>query len=397
MKKSVKILLMVGAILLTAGVSSIITLYLTAMPASAVSSDPVKLKMEEIGSLLEAYFIDEYDPAALETAAADGAAAAMVEATGDQWSYYISADEMAGYTEAHNNAYVGIGVTIQMAELGVEIVEVTPGSPAQEAGILPGDIITHVEGQSTLELEVPGTQNVVRGEPGTTVRFTILRDQAVLEIEAVRAEIIAQVTTGQLLENGVGYVKITDFDVHCAEQTLACIEDLLDQGAKALLFDVRFNGGGLKTEMVAILDYLLPEGVLFRSVDYAGREEIIESDAACLQLPMAVLVNEDSYSAAEFFAAALQEYDAAEVIGVPTTGKGNYQVTLPLSDGSAVALSVGKYQTPKGVSLSGVGITPDVEVDLEYEDYVELYYGTLEQDKDQQIQAALKVLLTKIS
>jgi len=397
LKKAVKILLIIGLVLLTAVISAGATLYLTSMPDSAVDTDPVKAKMDEIGAYLEAYFIDEYDPDVVAAAAADGAAAAMIEATGDEWSYYISAEEMAAHVEQMENSYVGVGVTIQLVDLGVEITSVTKGGPADEAGIRPGDIVTHVDGQSTAELGVPGTQGVVRGQVGTDVHFTILRGEEVLELDLTRAEILAVVAEGQLLEEKIGYVTIANFDQHCAEQTLDCVHDLLDQGAEALLFDVRFNGGGLKTEMVEILDVLLPEGPLFRSVDYAGREEVIMSDKTYLPIPMAVLVNEDSYSAAEFFAAALQEYDAAEVIGMQTTGKGNFQYTLPLSDGSAAVLSAGKYRTPNGVSLSGIGVTPDVEVDLEYEDYVALYYGTLEQAEDEQLQAALEVLLTKIS
>lgn len=396
-KRVTKILLVVSLVVLTAAVSVGLTLYLTAMPASQVDTEPVKAKMDEIGAYLEAYFIDEYDPETVVAAAADGAAAAMIEATGDEWSYYISAEEMQAHTEQMENAYVGVGVTIQMVDLGVEITDVTKGGPADGAGIRPGDIVTHVDGQSTVELGVPGTQAVVRGEVGTDVHFTILRGKEVMELDLTRASIMAVVAEGQMLEDKIGYVTIANFDQHCAEQTLACVHELLDQGAEALLFDVRFNGGGLKTEMVEILDVLLPEGPLFRSVDYAGREEVVMSDVAYLPVPMVVLVNEDSYSAAEFFAAALQEYDAAEIVGVQTTGKGNFQYTLPLSDGSAVALSVGKYCTPNGVSLSDIGVTPDVEVNLEYEDYVSLYYGTLEQAKDAQLQAAIELLLTKIS
>lgn len=381
----------------TALVSSGVTMYLTSMPDSTVESGSVAAKMEELGAYLEAYFIDEYDPEVLEQAAADGAAAAMIEATGDRWSYYISASDMAAYHESFYNEYVGVGVTIQMVEQGVEVTSVTKGGPADAAGMLPKDIITAVEGQSTVELGVDGTVDLVRGEAGTDVHFTVLRDGAAMEMTLTRAAIVTDVAEGRMLEGNIGYITIANFDHHCAEQTLDCMEALMEQGAEALLFDVRFNGGGLKDEMVQILDVLLPEGELFRSVDYAGKEDVDTSDAAHIDLPMVVLVNEDSYSAAEFFAAALQEYDAAEVIGVQTTGKGNFQYTLPLSDGSAVALSVGKYYTPGGKSLTDVGVVPDVEVDLTLEDYQALYYGILEDAEDEQLQAAVEVLLTKIS
>ena len=212
-----------------------------------------------------------------------------------------------------------------------------------------------------------------------------------------RRAIVTPVAEYELLEGNIAYIRIYNFDHHCAEQTIACLEQALADGAEALLFDVRFNGGGLKDEMVQVLDYLLPEGELFRSVDYAGQEDVDYSDESHVDLPMAVLVNEDSYSAAEFFAAALQEYGVGQVIGVQTSGKGNFQYTFDLSDGSAVAISSGHYVTPSGKSLTDVGITPDVVMDLSLEDYEALFYGTLEQADDEQLQAALQTLTEKVS
>ena len=162
---------------------------------------------------------------------------------------------------------------------------------------------------------------------------------------------------------GIGLVRIYNFDDRCADESVAAIEALMEQGADRIIFDVRNNGGGYAHEMVELLDYLLPQGDLFRTVDYAGRENVDTSDKACLDIPMAVLVNSESYSAAEFFAAALRDYDAAVIVGEQTSGKGYFQNTFKLNDGSAVALSTGKYFTPKGISLEGVGITPDVEID----------------------------------
>ena len=321
----------------------------------------------------------------------------MVAATGDRWSYYISAEDMAAHNEQLYNEYVGIGIASLLTEGGMEVPSVTEGGPAEAAGVLVGDILTEVDGEATDALGLDETKNRVRGEAGTTVELTFLRDGAEVALTVERAAIVSPVAEAELLEGNIGYITIANFDYHCAEQTLACIDEMAAQGAEALLFDVRFNPGGLKDEMVEILDTLLPEGDIFRSVDYAGREEVDTSDAACLELPMAVLVNEDSYSAAEFFAAALQEYGVAEVVGVQTSGKGNFQYTFNLSDGSAVALSVGKYYTPSGKSLTDVGIVPDVEADLSYADYEALYYGTLPLDEDAQVQAALEVLREKIS
>jgi carboxyl-terminal processing protease len=170
------------------------------------------------------------------------------------------------------------------------------------------------------------------------------------------------------------------------------VESLREQGAKKIIFDVRNNPGGYVHELVPTLDYLLPEGPLFRTEDYAGKENVQNSDAAFLDMPMAVLVNGESYSAAEFFAAALKEYEAAVVVGEQTCGKGYFQTTYELPDGSAVGLSIGKYFTPKGVSLAGVGITPDVMVPVDEETFNAIYAGTLDAAEDPQIQAAIAAL-----
>ena len=399
MKRIWKIMLILLLVAATAGATFLGTMaWVNGQQQQAqMDMSSVEYKMNKLQELIGDYFIDDYDLAELEAAAADGAAAYMVEATGDRWSYYISADDMQAYTEQMNNAYVGIGVTILETEGGVEIVSVTEGSPAEEAGIQVGDICTAVEGQATADLGIEGTKAVVRGEEGTFVSMTFRRGTEILDLSVERRSIVTPVAEWEMLENNIALIAIYNFDYHCAEQTFACMDEALAQGAEAFLFDVRFNGGGLKDEMVQILDALLPEGDIFRSGDYAGREEVDRSDAECMEIPVAVLVNEDSYSAAEFFAAALQECGVAQVVGVQTSGKGNFQYTLDLGDGSAVALSVGKYFTPSGKSLTDVGVTPDVVMDLSYDDYTALYYGTLEHVDDEQLQAAWELLSDKIS
>lgn len=393
MKRITKILAAALAVLLIVMVTSMVTSRVVmSRIVGEVRTDSVKFKMERLTALLETYFIDDYDQQALETAAADGAASAMIAATGDRWSYYISADDMQSHQEQMDNAYVGIGVTIQEVDSGVEIMAVTAGGPAEEAGIQVGDILTEAEDQPLAGQELERVKALVRGEEGTFVSLTLLRGTEEITCSVERRSVVMPVAELTMLDR-IAWITIENFDSHCADQTIACIEEALEQGAEALLFDVRFNPGGYKDEMNRILDYLLPEGELFRSVDYRGVEEVDTSDAQCLSMPMAVLINEDSYSAAEFFAAALQEYDWAEIVGVQTVGKGNFQYTLDLGDGSAVALSSGKYFTPQGKSLTDVGVTPDVVVDLEDADYEALYYGTLEPEKDAQLQAALRILV----
>lgn len=395
MKKFVKVLCVILLMAATAGVTFLFTWMELSHNVQFLDADPVAAKVQEVGHCIDRYFIDEYDQEQLISYAGDGAAAAMVAATGDRWSYYISAQDKEAYEEQLYNAYVGVGITISEAEAGFEVVSVAKGGPAEEAGVQAGDILVEVEGQAVTDLE--STKALVRGEEGTKVRTVFLRDGQRMELTLTRKSITMDVATGEMLTGNIGLVTIHNFDYHCAEQTLDAVYSLLDQGAEALLFDVRFNPGGMKDEMVEVLDALLPEGDIFKSLDYAGREEVDRSDADCIRIPMAVLVNEDSYSAAEFFAAALQEYDLADVVGMKTCGKGNFQCTFGLSDGSAIALSVGKYFTPSGKSLTDVGITPDAEVPMEDADYQALYYGTLAQEDDVQLQEALRILNEKIS
>ena len=347
-------------------------------------------KVAEILKIIDTYYVDDYSADQL----GDYLAEATIASVGDRWSYYISAEEYDSYVEQSNNAYVGIGVTIEEdKETGLlRIVSVTHNSPAELAGLQIDDRIAAVEGESVTELGMKGTQQRVRGEEGTDVTITIERDGTRSDVTITRQVIETEVVVYELLESGDGYIKINNFDTHCARDTIAAIEDLMGQGAKALIFDLRFNPGGYKHELVEVLDYLLPEGPLFRSVDYQGREEVDYSEASYLDVPMAVLVNEDSYSAAEFFAAALQEYDAAVVVGAQTCGKANYQQTFRLSDGSAIAISTGHYQTPNGVTLAGVGITPDIPVEVDQETYLAIYYETLEKAEDAQLQAAITAL-----
>lgn len=400
MKKGWKIVLAIlCAFVIAAGSFIAAVQYLNTRYAAVLSAreedSPVQAKAAEVQEIIETYFIDDYD----EDTLADGAASGMVDATGDEWSYYLSADEVAAYEESMANAYVGVGITItEDAEAGgMRVEEVVSGGPAEEAGIRMGDLLLAVEGEDVLTLGIDGTRNLVRGEEGTHVNMHFSRNGTEYDVSVERRSIETPVVTGELLDENIGYIKIDNFDERSAAETIAFVKDLIGQGAEALLFDVRFNPGGYADELVKVLDYLLPEGDLFRSVDYAGREEVDTSDASCVELPMAVLVNEDSYSAAEFFAAALQEYEWATIVGSQTYGKGNFQTAFYLSDGSMVNLSIGKYYTPGGKSLSETGVTPDVVVDLDDEQYALLYYNALEQADDPQFQAAIDTLKQKIS
>jgi len=347
-------------------------------------------KLTILSALIEERYIGDADMTKVE----DAAAHAMISATGDRWSFYIPASEMGAYMEQKENAYVGIGITItrQEDDSGIYISAVTPGGSAEEAGILAGDVIVAVDGQSSSEIGFDAMSDLIRGEEGTQVTLTILRDGTQQDIVVTRKRIQTPVAIGTLLEGNIGLVEIVNFNANCAKETVAAIEALRQQGAEKLIFDVRFNPGGYAHEMVELLDYLLPEGDLFRTVEYTGKESVEKSDASCLNMPMMVLVNGSSYSAAEFFAAALEEYGAAKIVGEQTSGKGFYQVTYTLPDGSGVALSIGKYYTPNGKCLEGIGLTPNVVVPVDEATAAAIYAGTLDPAADPQIQKAIAVL-----
>lgn len=380
-----KKLMIFGSYVLVAALAAVVTLSMVYfVPGTEMT------KLEQLQGLIEERFVGEADSTALEDAAAN----AMLQATGDRWSYYIPVSEYESYEEQKENAYVGVGITIQALEdeSGFAIIQVNQEGPAADAGLMVGDILIAVGEENVRAMTTEEVRNLVRGEQGTFVKMTVLRQGDHRAFSVERRQVLTPVATHEMLANNVGLVTIVNFDERCAEETIYAIETLLDNGAEKLVFDVRHNPGGYASEMVKVLDYLLPEGELFRTVSYDGKEHVDTSDADCLEIPMAILVNGGSYSAAEFFAAALRDYDAAVIVGEQTTGKGFYQNTFRLNDGSAVALSVGKYFTPGGISLEGVGITPDRKVELSEEDSSALYYGTLLPEEDEQLQEAIKLL-----
>lgn len=377
-----KTFIRVMSYLATALLACALTLHLCTGNLSGVS------KLDQVKYLIETRFIGEADM----DQADDAAAKAMVASLGDRWSQYLTAQENAAYSEQTANAYVGIGVTISPDENGFLVTDVQPDSGAQEAGILPGDIIVGAQGQSAQGITTSQLRDLIRGPEGTTVTLEILRDGESLSPEVERRQILTQVVSSQMLDGNIGLIAISNFDTRCAQESIAAIESLREQGAVALIFDVRYNPGGYASELVELLDYLLPQGELFRTIDYTGKEKIDYSDESFLDMPIAVVCNQSSYSAAEFFPAAIQEYGAGVIVGTPTVGKGYFQYTYQLTDGSGLNLSVGKYFTPQGKSLADVGIQPDILVEVDEETEAAIYLGTLEPQDDPQIMAAVEAL-----
>lgn len=351
-------------------------------------------KLEDLENLILTSFAGDADKTKIEDAAAD----AMVNAMGDRWSYYIPAAELPSFLENSENAYVGIGVTVQATDdnSGLMVIAVQPGGPAEEAGVQVGDVIIQVDGESAQDRTVSEISAMIKGEEGTVVSITVLRSGEGITMSMTRKRMVTTVASSKLLNEHVGLVTIQNFDERCADETIAAVKEVLNQGADMLLFDVRNNPGGYVDELTKVLDYLLPEGDLIRTVGTDGSDETVTSDASCVKVPMAVLINENTYSAAELFAADLSEYGAAKLFGQQTSGKGFYQYVFQFADGSAAGISVGRYYTGHGASLEGIGLTPDETVKLDDESEALFYNGMLEPENDAQLQAALSYLMDKV-
>ena len=314
----------------------------------------------EIEKIINENYIGSADDDTLFNAAAS----AMVRSIDDKWSYYMSPEEYAAYKLTSSNEYAGIGISVKQNDSGdFEIFSVDSGTPAEAAGLTAGQLIVSVDGQPVADMTLSEMQELIRSKLNKDFPM-VVSDKKGNEVSVtVACEIIYKdPVSSRMLDGNIGYIKIANFEAGSSEGTINAIERLVAEGATSFIFDVRNNPGGLLSELVSLLDYLLPDGDLFISVDKQGNETVKTSDKICLSSKMAVLVNANTYSAAEFFAAALQEYDWATIVGENTTGKARSQITLELSNGGAVHISTHKYLTPDRVDLSEVGgIKPDIE------------------------------------
>lgn len=362
----------------------------TALLIAWVALGPRVLSLVEAWGLVRTQFVGEYDP----DRAVDSALEGLVAGIGDRWSYYLNAEDYEAQSQRRENAYVCIGVTVEYTyPRGLLIAAVREGSPAQEAGLLPGELITSVDGFSLAGEDQAQGPRRIQGTAGTSVLLTILDEKGETRaVEVLRAEMENLSVRYELLADGTGYVKVENFYTHSAQQVEDAVEDLRDRGAERLVFDMRNNGGGYVSELTGMLDYLLPEGPIFRSETKGGRETVTESDENCVDLPMATLVNADTYSAAELFAAQLQESVGAPIVGEETSGKGYSQQAIPLPNGGALNLSTGRYRTGAGVSLIGTGVSLDAELSLDEEQARTLRAGNLPAEEDPQLQKALELL-----
>ena len=340
--------------------------------------------------LIEEKFVGEYD----QTAHRQATLNTMVAALGDRWSYYLTPEGYQATLEKRQNSYVGIGITVSREDpKDLVILAVTPGGPAEEAGVLAGDVILAVDGTPLTPENREEQIAAIKGQEGTTVTLELRRtdgSQVTLEVERRTIQEIS--ADWVMTPDGVGMLTIYNFYSGTADLVTQGVEELLDQGAQALILDVRYNPGGYVSELVDILDLLLPEGDIFISRTADGKETVYTSDESYVDLPMAVLVNEESYSAAEFLAAQLREANGALVVGTQTTGKGYSQMLYELSDGSAMGLSTARYYTGSGVSLIGTGLEPEPSVAMTDQANAKLLAGQLPLEEDLQYQAAVRAL-----
>ena len=378
---------------LSAVAASAVILLLGWCKFGALLQNESAMKLAVVAEILDENYVGEADM----SAAADAAARALVNTAADGWSYYMTAEEYSAYQDLSNNRYVGIGVAILSMEDGLAVTAVTPDSPAERAGVLAGDTLLTVDGRSLAGMGAAEVRAIVQAAYGETLLFTLRRsDGSEAEAEVLCEYIYTSPVSYKLLEGEMGYVRMENFEAGLADGVREAVATLMEAGAKGIIFDVRSDPGGKLRELLDVLDYLLPEGDLFVSVTSEGKETVHTSDADCVEIPMAVLIDENSYSAAEFFAAALSEYNAAVVVGTPSTGKARSQTTLLLFDGSAVHISNAKYLTPNRVDLAEQGgLRPDVEVRLPESDAAAFVSGNLDPAQDAVIRQACNILSGK--
>lgn len=347
-------------------------------------------------SLLEQYIDVYYLNGTEGLSLGEGIYKGLLESLEDPYSVYYTEEEYADLLEKTEGTYCGIGAVVsQNADTGViTIVEPYEESPAAEAGILPGDIIYKVNGEEVTGEDLTQVVSKMKGEEGTTVDVTILRENEMLDVTITRKQIEIETVEYEMLDNSIGYIEVSSFDGVTDEQFREALEDLEGQGQKGLIIDLRDNGGGRLDTVVDMLDRMLPEGVIVSTKTKDGSGETYQStDEEQFEKPLVVLINENSASASEVFAGAIQDYGTGVLVGTTSFGKGIVQSLFTLEDGSAVKLTTSEYFTPAGRNIHGDGLTPDVEVELLEELKTKL---TVEKDEDNQLKAAVEEIEKQI-
>ena len=294
----------------------------------------------------------------------DSAVGGYVSALEDPYSRYQSIKQTEERSESHSGLKTGVGITVLNREDGyMEVVEVNPKTPAEKAGMQSGDIIKKLDGSDVKDMGYEEAVNVIKtGEVDSVIRITVEREGNIIDFDVKREKIDIITATSEMIDN-IGLIKISQFNDKTPEQVKSCFDDCVGKGAKGIIFDVRNNGGGLVSAVEKCLDPLLPEGKIAVAIYKDGKEEtIVTSDAEETDMPMTVLMNGNSASGAELFAASLRDFKGAELVGETSYGKGIMQDTFSLSNGSTVVLTVAEYKTTKSECYHGIGLKPDYEV-----------------------------------
>lgn len=350
---------------------------------SGIGSE-VEAKLNAIDSVMDYFYFEDVD----EQKAKDSIYKAYLSSYGDKYTVYYTSDEYKRLMESTNGKFYGIGAVCQLSdEGGIILVDVYETGAGYKAGLRTGDRIVQVDGTDVTDKDLSSAVALVKGEKGTSVTLKVVRDAQTIEYTVIRDEVEIQTVSYAMTEDYVGYIRIAQFEDVTARQFEAAVEDLKSQGVKGIVVDIRNNPGGLLTSVVSMLKYILPEGLIVYTEDKAGnRREYSGNDNQELDMPLAVLVNGNSASAAEIFAGAIQDYEKGTIIGTQTYGKGIVQTVKPLTDGSAIKLTTAKYFTPKGQDIHGKGVTPDETVEYD-----------AASGEDAQLKAALDNIRAKIN
>lgn len=329
------------------------------------NDDDVAKKVDEINSYIDACFYFDIDEDKREEAIYDG----IMDGLGDPYSVYYTAEEYAELQETNSGEYYGIGAVVtQKSDMSVVIVRPIPGSPAEESGLMAEDIVVEIDGTEINGQELSLVVDMIRGVEGTKAKIKVYRPSIMDYVEfEVERRLVENVSVYyEMLEDSIAYIQVLQFYDNTDEEFISAIEDLEKQGAKGYIVDVRDNPGGLLTAVTEMCDYLMDGGVIVTTKDRNDTviQEYKASKGHHMDKPMVVLINGNSASASEIFAGAMQDTGIAKLVGTTSFGKGIVQSVIPLSDGTAMKLTIAKYFTPNGNDIHGIGIKPDYEVEL---------------------------------
>jgi carboxyl-terminal processing protease len=358
-----KILKTIIAVLLIAIISSISTLGLIYY-ALGFNEQGFSNLMRFITAyrFIETKYVNDTDDVKLIDGAIDG----MVKSLNDPHSNYLSPKMYKTLMEQTEGSFAGIGVVMGMDnEQKIHIVGIMENSPGQKAGLQEGDEILAVDGVPVTQIAFDEVAAHVRGQAGTDVVLTIMRDNANQDITITRDNIKLKTVGHKMLDNNIGYIQIVSFSEDTANEFNEAYNDLKNQGMKALVLDLRNNPGGLLTTCVEIAKKLVPKGEIVSIVDKQGNKETYSSSLEAPEYPLVVLINKNSASASEILSGAIQDTKTGTIIGNTSYGKGSVQTILPMFEDDAVKLTIAKYYTPSGRSIDGTGITPDIEINLD--------------------------------